>query len=243
MGELSKLIDSEIVFKLSTMVADTFPPLPVDATFLHGRAKGDDTNLLEHTALMHRLGLSPKIVILGNEGQKVNDDTPHGANPGMSYYRQKLEGLGIPSDHINHIADVPSERHTRGESLGFLRLAKTEGWISAAFPTQPHQSWRALAGTISAISEIDHKILAFYLVPFSTNWQEIVPGSQGQEEKPREEHFQNEASRIPFYTQKGDIATPKEILDYLQWRQSYLTSIPTYQTIRRFNPAYQLLLQ
>ena len=193
---------------------------------------------------MHKLRVTPTIVLIGNEGQKFNDNVLQGANPGMSYYRNRLEGLGVPPEDIHHITDVASERHTRGESLGFIRLAKQENWKSAVFPTQPHQSWRALAGTISAMTEVDYTIQAFYVTPFFTSWQEVTAGSQGQDTKPRESHFENEGDRIPPYTIKGDIATPVQVLEYLKWREQMVqNTLSRISSSKETDLFYQTILR
>lgn len=225
MNEQLNTIDREQLFKLACAASDCFPPHRVDALLFNARAKGDDDGLLEHIAWLRRLQLIDKIAILDNEGPRVNSTVPYEANPGKTYYLNRLAGLGVPDDSIVLTEERKTGLHTGTECQDLLALVAKKGWESAAAISQPHQSLRMLLTYIKRMGE--SRIPLYCLVPLATYWNQKVPGSQGLEPKPRIEHCTNEFDRLLPYQRDGQIATFEEGLEYIRWREQQYRKYPT----------------
>lgn len=201
--------------KATIMVLSDRPEEPVDAILFHMRSFGDDTNLFETAQRFIKKNHAELIVVSNNEGERVGSNVPREANPGKTEYFRRLEEIGVPSYRIC----IPIRRifHTRQENTAFIEEAKRQNWTRVAILIQPHQALRALLGAVQAQSELKYPLEIFTIAPSSTDWKISVKGSQGREEKPREEHIFDEFSNIIKYQETGELATFEELFAY--WHQ------------------------
>lgn len=199
------------------VLSDRDVPTNLDAVFFHNRSYGDDTNLPRLAAEIIRMGRARFIAVTNNEGERFGSDIPYEANPGKTYYIDRLLSIGVPTYTI-----VVPERpafHAREENKAFIELSEQKGWKSAIILAQPHQLLRSMLGAVQEMNQSGYMMMLFAAAPDFTNWQQIVRGSQGLEEKTREEHIQDEFGRIIRYQKSGELATFDELSEYYRARE------------------------
>jgi hypothetical protein len=202
------------LFRAQTLALSDGPPKPVDAIFLHTRAKGDDDQLFEIAAKALRTGLARYVITNGSDGQS------HRRGPGSGWagkdaWVKALRKLGIRETAI--LLCQPA-LDTREENTQFLETAVSHGFKRVAILAQPHQVLRAMLGLLKEMDLQKHYLQVYVMTPQSCPWWRKVYGSQGLHLKPRFEHIEDEASRIEKYATKGDLATPSEYFAYLKHR-------------------------
>ncbi|MDO8573443.1 MAG: hypothetical protein Q7R77_01705 [Candidatus Daviesbacteria bacterium] len=209
-------LDSRNIYQATTMLLSGRPTKPVDVLFFHGRLFGDDTGLFELAADLVKNKMVGIVALFGNEGERVGSNIPFEANPGKTWYRKQLIEYGVPPDQIIFAAE--GGYHTELESDGFLTLAAEKGWLSGAILTQPHQLLRATLGMVRAMQQQWYVMNVYTVTPPTTNWNEIVFGSQGMEAKPRVDHIVDELVRVAKYQQDGGLVSFTELFAYLEKR-------------------------
>lgn len=207
--------DSLDLYKASVRILSDRPADPVNSLFLHNRSYGDDTGLLEIAREMILGGRTKFVALPNNEGERYGSTIAYEANPGKTEYIRRLLALGIPEDRIV-ITDLPAS-NTREENTAFIHLSRKRKWRLAAILTQPHQLLRTMLGAVQAIDQSGYKMSLYAIAPSSTDWQQIVKGSQGTEEKPREQHIKDEFNRIMLRQSTGELATFADLFAY--WNQ------------------------
>lgn len=205
------------LYQAAVMLLSGRPPKPVDVLLLHNRSFEDDTDLLEMAGAMFRRGSVRFIAVTNNEGERVGSKVPFEANPGRSYYEERLKKIGVPRSRIS----IPRTRafHTRQENTAFIRQTRYRNWTSGAILAQPHQLLRTMLGAVQAMSMEGYQIELYTIGPQHTSWLKTVKGSQGEEEKSREDHVREEFNRILKYQASGNLATFSELFAYLEARE------------------------
>ncbi len=209
-------LDSLDVYKATVMLLSGRPTKPVDALFFHGRSFGDHMGLFELAANLMDNRLVNVVVLFNNEGERFGSNIPFEANPGKTWHKDQLIKYGVSEDRILFTAE--GGRHTKWENDDFLRLATERGWLSGAILTQPHQLLRATLGMVRAMQEQQYAMNVYTVAPSTTDWNEIVNGSQGMEAKPRVDHIVDELVRVAKYQQSGDLVSFAELFEYLEKR-------------------------
>ncbi len=205
------------VYQANTMLLSGRPTEPVDALFFHGRSFGDYTGLFELTKELVEARLVRRILLFGNEGERVGSTVPYESNPGKTWCRQQLLNHGIDDEMI---LDTPGGGYyTKLESNDFVRLCAQKDWTSGVTLTQPHQLLRATLGTIRSLEQQKYGMEIYTATPTDTPWEEDVSGSQGLEVKQRKAHIPDELMRIRLYQEKGDLASFPELFGYLKLRE------------------------
>lgn len=214
---MSLEIDPVILYKATVLVlSDRSVPDYVDCVLFHNRSYDDDANLPDLAAEIIRAGKAGFVAVTNNEGERFGSNVPFEANPGKTYYIRTLLLLGVPEDSI--IVPQRLAFHAREENTAFIELAKQRGWESAIILAQPHQLLRSMLGAVQEMNQSGYMMKLFAAAPDFTNWQQIVRGSQGLEEKEREEHIQDELRRIVDYQKSGELATFDELFEYYRIR-------------------------
>ena len=209
--------DASNLYRASVMLLSDRPTKPVDAVFFHNRSYGDDTNLLSLAARFITKGRARFVVVTNNEGERFGSDIPYEANPGKTYYINSLRERGVPQEAIV----VPDQMafHTRQENDAFIKVSRERRWASGAILTQPHQLLRTLLGAVQAMNQLDYFMKIYAIAPNTTPWYEVVKGSQGAEEKEREQHIEDELRRITLYQSTEELSTLDELFNYLRQRE------------------------
>lgn len=206
------------VYKANSMLLSGRPTKPVDALFFHGRGFGDYTGLFELTKDLVEARLVRRILLFGNEGERVGSSVPYEVNSGKTWCRQQLLEHGIDNEIILDMP--PGGYHTKWESDDFVKFCAQNRWTSGVILTQPHQLLRATLGMIVSMEQQKYGMEVYTASPTNTPWQEVVKGSQGRGgEKPRIGHIADELIRIPRYQRKGDLASFPELFGYLELRE------------------------
>lgn len=205
-------------YQATVRVLSSAPNSPVDVIFFHNRSYGDNTGLLSIAEESIKIGAAGFIAVTNNEGERFGSDVPFEANPGKTEYIRRLLTLGIPEEKI--IIPTLKAYHTRQENTAFLTSAKERRCTTGAILTQPHQALRTMLGAVQAMEEVGYQMYLYTLTPGNTQWQEIVKGNQGVEEKPRWQHIEDEYNRIFTYQATGELASLDDLLTYLDMRDN-----------------------
>lgn len=210
-------IDALNLYTVTVRILSDRPTFPIDAVFLHNRSYGDDTGLIEIASGMIETRQARFVAVTNNEGERFSSNIPYEANPGKTYYINKLLENNVPEDAI--IVPDRFVVNMRQENTAFIELARQRRWTTAAVLTQPHQLLGAMLGAVQEMNQTGYFMRLYAIAPNPTSWQEVVKGSQGREQKPRAEHIEDEfKGRILLRQETGELATLIEILEYLDAR-------------------------
>lgn len=209
-------------------VLNDLPPVPVDVVHIFGRAHGDQDKPLALGAELYHRGIAKNIIIPGSDGQKYSKDAPQRYEKGEGKYETMMgkEGwikiLGIKHDvNIDNIYCTEPPFNTKDDADTLLKACKKYGWKTAAVVTQPHQLPRAILSVVASMRTQNYWLPVYSISTENINWNEVVPGSQGMEIKPRYLDVKPESERIAKYAPR-DVALPEEYLDYIRKRNAGL---------------------
>lgn len=207
---------------VSRMLSDRLPSRKVDVLFYHGRSFGDDDPIIAYAAKLIQDGRADHILVHGNDGQTVGGNEKYKANAGKSEVARKLNALGI--DIFDRVwFSSQDSLNTRTETTSYFDMASKKGWKTIGIVAHPHQLARIMLGTVNEMNKRGIYLPVYLGHPQRTDWDEIVFGSQGAENKPRREHIFDEMIRIPRYQKPkdqkpADLATFDELDAYLEKR-------------------------
>jgi len=142
---------------------------------------------------------------------------------GFDDWRNRLISMGAQADAIVRVPPALDLLPccTDAEVIGLVRVAKERGWKSVYLFAPALHRFRAFVSTVSAIRRVGYELLV-YSQPqiFVQNWQEIVVHSQSAPRDTRKSQVAGELAKVERYCAKGDHVTAREVLDYLDWRDS-----------------------
>jgi len=191
------------------------PPGPVDAVFFFARSFGDDDDALFAIAAHCIMrGRARHILINGSEGERFGGTQPREAWAGKTAWIERFKGFGIEVVLTSRPAF-----HAKDEHEAFLDEAVRRGWRSAVLLTQPIQMLRFALGQLKSCVDRPYPMRLYAACPQRNDWEESDHGSQGMAESPRWVHCVLDALRVAPYWYKGDIASPAELLEYLDRRE------------------------
>ena len=225
------------------VLADEIPPDGVDIAFFHGRSAGDEGDLIPYMVREYRQGNIRAILIPGSDGQGWSKEPAeevykkgkgkYAATPGRAGFAQQFDTAGInlaktrdgeEADRVYYTG--PAVRHTGEEVKSIIEFILNNPDLdinSVGLVAHPHQLPRAFALMVHAIK--DHEdprirdLKVYPAHPQKTNWDEIVPGSQGKNHIPRKDHASSEILGI----HKGintyhNAAISQDVIKYMQKR-------------------------
>lgn len=212
---------------IDRLLNDFEPPRHVDLIHIFGRAKGDEVGPMSRAGELYRQGYTNTILIPGHKGEtwagSLSDSLnvyfqgsdEESAGTGRRLWKKMLiEKYGIRAPDI-HYSNPPFNTKLDAEAL--LRFARSHDLKNLAIVTQPHQIERAFLSMVATMRDRKTWFNVYTIVPKTTDWDEVVPGSQGQNPKPRYQDVAPEMKRVLNYAPK-DIATYIEGLVYLRQR-------------------------
>ena len=202
--------DARNLFTAEIIVSSLEPSNPIDAIMFFTRAESDDDHLFEIVAKALHTGLARYVILNRSDGRGMGD-LPGKAWPGVDIYLTRLSSLGVSKDKVLLSEEA---RDTREEDTEYLEVALQHKFKSVAVLTQPHQILRATLGLVKEMSRRSQFLQVYCLTPRSTNWNKKVWGSQSREFKLRQEHIDDEYSRIIKYATQGDLPQPNEFFAY-----------------------------
>lgn len=109
---------------------------------------------------------------------------------------------------------------TDAEALGLIKLTKHKDWRTILIVAPPLHQVRVFVSTVSAAVREAVNVRIYSCVGESENWLQKVVHSQGVTTGKRKDLLKGELDKILKYHQKGDLVSAKEILSYLNQRDS-----------------------
>ena len=140
----------------------------------------------------------------------------------------------------------PGVRTTKEENEAVLKYALEHGIKSIALLAHPHQLPRAMLGMVATLNAHNITDIKVYAVHSdSTDWDKIVPGSQGKNLKQRRLHAIDETIRIPTYqnNSKKDDASFEELQKYYELRDRGPQRMQELLKEKQNDPNFQMDVQ
>jgi len=157
--------------------------------------------------------LTYKILILNTKAKS--------GYPGFAEWKQQLQQLGLYEEQIEGvIKKETSMLNTLIESEAIIRFAKQHSYRTLFVVAPPFQQLRAFMTAVTVALREYPELLIYSYPGVAMSWQEEVLHSQGTLKAKRRDLIQEELERIEKYYSKGDLASPKQVLSYLDKRES-----------------------
>lgn len=208
----------ELMNIVNLVLADNLPSSGVDVLCYHGRSFGDENPILATVAKIVKSGKASRVIIPGSNGERAGEEGKGLANVGKEEIIKRLCSLGVEPGVM--LFSDPDALHTRAETTAFFSLIVNNGLTKIGVIAHPHQLPRIMLGTVNELNRLGIHLPVYSTYPDYTDWEEVVFGSQGKENKPRREHILDEMVRIPQYQHKGDLSTFTELANYYMTRGS-----------------------
>lgn len=202
---------SELIIRT---LCDTLPTTQADAVFLFGQTEDNQQSVFDSSIYLLQISLAKKVMFIQSEAMS--------GYPGFAKWQEELTKLGVTKEQIEPVpigADVAS-LNTRIEAEAAINHAKKLAYKNLLVTASPFQQTRAFMAAVTAVRNF-YPYLKVYSYPGrSLSWCEEVTHSQGRVKGTRVELIAGEMERISKYGASGDLATVKEVLDYLDRRDS-----------------------
>lgn len=208
-------MDGKNLFAATCVAISDWPIEPVDAIFFHGRGEGDFDGLFEIAENIWRESRA-RIAINGLNGVEEAKKREGYLAPDSSFYIAGLIKLGVFSGDI--VIGKPC-LNTNEENDEFVKLAKANGWKSAAMIGQPHQVLREFLGAVQSTKKFDYAMRLYCASPKSPPWfKEVFANISVNKRMQRIDFVFEEFERIIRYRKKGDLCSFEEFFEYMQNR-------------------------
>lgn len=193
-------------------LCDVRPNYPSDGAYLYCQTQSNQQSLFHTARFLVENSFTTKILILQTEAK--------GGFPGFNEWKPQLQAAGITEEQIEGVeAGQLSLLNTLVESEALIRSAKKMGYNSLFVIAPPFQQLRAFM-TAATVVLREYPELKLYSYPAQAmSWHEFVVHSQGTLMATRKDLIHSEFDRIARYQKKGDLASYKEVLQYLDARQ------------------------
>ena len=132
-----------------------------------------------------------------------------------------MHQLGLSEEKIEGVLNKETSMlNTLIESEAIIRFARQKSYHSLFVVAPPFQQLRAFMTAVTvALSEYP-ELLIYSYPGVAMPWQEEVIHSQGTLKAKRRDLIQEELERIAKYQSKGDLASPEQVLSYLNKRET-----------------------
>lgn len=194
------------------IICDTFPKKgAVDSVYVFAMHENDANFMLEKGAELECM--ADKIVYLRG-GKLVTGETFE------SDYGEKLVRLGVAEEKLV-CTDIPNNTaHTHTEAIAVTNLAKMMGWKKMYVVSSPTHLPRAFAEMVTAVLNSYPALKVYAQVARIDSWLGGMVSYQGLLDSRRCDLFEPEAERLEKYFAKGDLVTARDVLEYLNARDS-----------------------
>ncbi len=210
---------------LNRVLRDNLPSGGVTAGVLFGETTENDGLQIETLAELYKQKRISYIGVSGFEGIKKSPLFLRG----YEGWKEKLIEIGIPEIHLvryelshtKYDGKTPLPPCTDGESMEVIKLARERGWKSLAVVTSPFHSVRTFISMVTATRRLNPGLRVYNYPSHTPDWLTEVACSQSAPKDKRANTLKTELEKIENYCQKGDLLTAKEILEYLNQRNSF----------------------
>lgn len=212
------------------VLADTEPEGKADALCVFGQTKDNEGSVVQ-TAMEVMAAAKANCVVFLQTGTLITREIYH------LDWASRFAAAGIPGESIIGGSLLPSpalalsepkaegmwekERlaaSTHTEALCFVELAKSRGWQTVYITASPFHQLRAFAEIATTALWLYPSLKIFNRVGKPLPWTTTAIHSQNVLAARRCELAVPEWERLENYHQKGDLASAREILNYLNWR-------------------------
>ncbi len=146
---------------------------------------------------------------------------PRSGYAGYEKWVQALEQQGIASSRIKGVPmDDTVLLNTRTESQALMHYVAHQGYKTIAVAAAPFHQLRAFMTSVTILREKRLKLQVVSRPGASSPWLTEVVHSQGTLKATRSELIHAEMERIEIYQDKGDLASYRQVLAYLDKRDA-----------------------
>jgi len=157
--------------------------------------------------------LTHRILILNTKAKSVY--------PGFTEWKQQLHQLGLSEEQIEGVLNIETSMlNTLIESEAIIRFARQHNYHSLFVVAPPFQQLRAFMTAVTVALREYPELLIYSYPGVAMSWQEEVIHLQGTLKAKRRDLIQEELERIVKYQSKGDLASPEQVLSYLNKRET-----------------------
>lgn len=201
----------ELIELILRIFSDIEPPTPADAVYIFGQTSDNEKSVFIAAVNLFSRG-KVKAIAFGHGGCLVS---------GEAYqpdWLKKLCELGVPEKSIIPIQINSKLAHTHSEALALISCAHQELWKTLYIISPAFHQIRAFVNTISIVLHNYPELKVFSKIGEPLPWIMEATHSQNITRGKRSELIFGEWRRILKYCAKGDLATAKQILAYLNER-------------------------
>lgn len=203
---------SELIELLTRVLCDSqLEAPPVDGVYLYCQTENSQQAVFQTASTLLNKSFSDRILILHASAKC--------GYPGFSKWREHLLECGLSSDQIEGVetGETPT-LNTLIESQAMIRFARQRGYRSLFVVAPPFQQLRAFMTAVTIALKEYPQLLLYSCPAVAMPWQEEILHSQGKLKATRNELIHAELKRIDTYQRKGDLASCREVLIYLNKR-------------------------
>jgi hypothetical protein len=162
-----------------------------------------------------------KNILAGKLAEKilVVKSAPVGGYPGFSIWKSELSKIGIKSNKILGVEIMKKNSlNTLIESKAIINYAVQKGYHSLYVVSSPFHQLRAFMTLVTVTLRYFPDLSIFSYTGVTLPWLDKVVHSQGTLSGTRKSFIKAEFDRIDKYQRKGDLASEREIIKYLNRR-------------------------
>jgi len=198
---------------LIRVLCDLRPKNPANGAYLYCQTISNQQSIFKAALSLLNNSLTYKILILNTKAKS--------GYPGFAEWKQQLQQLGLYEEQIEGvIKKETSMLNTLIESEAIIRFAKQHSYRTLFVVAPPFQQLRAFMTAVTVALREYPELLIYSYPGLAMSWQEEVLHSQGTLKAKRRDLIQEELERIEKYHSKGDLASPEQVLSYLNKRET-----------------------
>jgi hypothetical protein len=198
---------------LTRVLCDLQPENPTNGAYLYCQTKSNQQSIFQAAHFLLNNTLTHRILILNTKAKK--------GYPGFVEWKKQLHQLGLSEEKIEGVLNKETLMlNTLIESEAIIRFARQHSYHSLFVVAPPFQQLRAFMTAVTVALREYPELLIYSYPGVAMPWQEEVIHSQGTLKAKRCDLIQEELERIEKYQSKGDLASPDQVLSYLNKRET-----------------------
>ncbi|MFO7557130.1 MAG: hypothetical protein R6W88_18195 [Desulfobacterales bacterium] len=200
---------------LTRVLCDQRPKHPTNGAYLYCQTRSNQQSIFQTAQFLLNNTYTYRILILNTKAKS--------GYPGFTEWKQNLKQLGISEEQIEGVINKETSMlNTLFESEAIIRFAKQHSYHSLFVVAPPFHQLRAFMTAVTIALREYPELLIYSYPGVAMSWQEEVIHSQGVLKAKRHNLIQEELERIEKYQGKGDLASPEQVLSYLNKRETSL---------------------
>jgi len=198
---------------LTRVLCDLQPKNPTNGAYLYCQTRSNQQSIFQAAHFLLNNALTHRILILNTKAKS--------GYPGFTEWKQQLHQLGLSEEQIEGVLNKETSMlNTLIESEAIIRFARQHSYRSLFVVAPPFQQLRAFMTAVTVALREYPELLIYSYPSAAMSWQEEVIHSQGRLKAKRRDLIQEELERIEKYQSKGDLASPEQVLSYLNKRET-----------------------